>query len=57
MVFGGAARSLVSEADRFLPTINQLLTLIRKPAALAEATKIRDEIVEAREIFKPFVAP
>jgi len=56
IVFQGAAKSLVKEADIELDTVNQLLTLIRSPAALAEATKIRDLMIQTRDIYKPLAA-
>lgn len=53
--FGVVARSLISTADEALSRVNQSLNQIAVPAALAEATNIRDAMVDLQTILKPFV--
>jgi hypothetical protein len=50
------SRHTVESADKDLDLINYCLVDITAPAALAEATKIRDAIIDARDIFRPFAA-
>jgi hypothetical protein len=52
-IASGAAHSLVSVADKRLPIINELLTLLKTRAAIDEATKLRDLIVETRSVYRP----
>lgn len=54
--FGLVARGFVSTADEALSRVNENLHNIAAPAALAEATNIRDAMVDLREILKPFAA-
>jgi len=53
--FGLVARSLISTADEALSRVNQNLSQIAAPAVLAEATNIRDAMVDLQTILKPFV--
>jgi acetate kinase len=54
--FGLVAESLVTTADEELTLVNDKLRIIAAPAALAEATNIRDLIVDLRDFLKPFAA-
>jgi hypothetical protein len=54
--FGLIAKSLVKTADEELTQLNANLTNIAAPAALLEATNIRDAVVDLRDILKPFAA-
>jgi hypothetical protein len=49
-----SAHSLVNVADIRIEEINVDLALLTTPAVVAEATKIRDLIIEIRDILKPF---
>jgi len=52
--FGLVARGFVSTADEELARVNDNLRNIAAPAALAEATHIRDAMADLRDILKPF---
>jgi hypothetical protein len=52
--FGHSSLAVVSTADADIELINMCLVNIATPAALAEATKIRDVMIEGRNIFRPF---
>ena len=54
--FGLVVDSFVTTADAELVRIDAALGGIAAPAALAEATTIRDVIVDLRDILKPFAA-
>jgi len=54
LLFGEAATDLVTEGDRLLREMNQLLTVVHNPAALDAATKMRDVVAEIRDTFRPF---
>jgi hypothetical protein len=50
------ADSFVTTADAQLPLIDAALGSVAAPAALAEATNIRDLIIDLRDFLKPFAA-
>jgi hypothetical protein len=52
--FGLVADSFVATADAELPQVNDAIRNIATPAARAEATSIRDLIVDLRDFLKPF---
>ena len=54
--FGLVVDSFVTTADAELARIDPALAGIAAPAALAEATNIRDVIVDLRDFLKPFAA-
>jgi hypothetical protein len=54
--FGVVVDSFVTTADAELPRIDAALGSIAAPAAAAEATAIRDVIVDLRDFLKPFAA-
>jgi hypothetical protein len=54
--FGLVVDSFVATADAELTLINQALASITAPPAIAEATSIRDVIVDLRDFLKPFAA-
>lgn len=53
--FGVVARGLVATADEELSRVNGNLHQIAAPAAVAEATRIRDAMIDLQTILKPFV--
>jgi hypothetical protein len=54
--FGSVVASFVTTADEELSRVNENLPSVAAPDATAEATKIRDVIVDLREFLKPFAA-
>jgi hypothetical protein len=52
--FGSVVESFVTTADEELSRVNENLGNVASPAAVAEATKIRDVMVDLREFLKPF---
>ena len=52
--FALVAGSFITTVDGNLEAVNRNLRSVTAPASLAEATKIRDLIVELRGIVKPF---
>jgi hypothetical protein len=54
--FGSVVESFVATADEELSRVNENLGNVAAPAAVAEATKIRDVMVDLREFLKPFAA-
>jgi hypothetical protein len=54
--FGLVVDSFVTTADAELSLVNDNRRNVVAPAALAEATNIRDLIVDLRDILKPFAA-
>jgi hypothetical protein len=54
--FGKSSRNFVKVADIDIDYINKSLPNIHSPAVLAEATKIRDSMIEMRALFAPFAA-
>ena len=54
--FGSVVDSFVTTADAELPLIDDALGRIVAPAARAEATNVRDVIVDLRDFLKPFAA-
>jgi hypothetical protein len=52
--FGQSSLNAATVGDYDLELVNNCLVDITTPAALAEATKIRDAMVRLREIFQPF---
>jgi hypothetical protein len=54
--FGSVVDSFVTTADEELSRVNENLGNVAAPAAVAEATKSRDVIVDLREFLKPFAA-
>jgi hypothetical protein len=54
--FSQSSRDAVAHADIAIEYINNNLVAITTPAALAEATKIRDAVVRLREVFQQFAA-
>ena len=52
--FGLVVESFVTTADAELSRVNENLHSVGAAAALAEATNIRDGIVDLREFLKPF---
>lgn len=54
--FGVVVDSFVTTADAELTVINDALTSVTAPSAIAEATSIRDVIVDLRDFLKPFAA-
>jgi hypothetical protein len=54
--FGSVVGSFVATADEELSRVNENLGNVAAPAAVAEATKIRDVMVDLREFLKPFAA-
>jgi hypothetical protein len=54
--FGTVVESFVTTADEQLSRVNENLGNVAAPAAVAEATKIRDVVVDLREFLKPFAA-
>jgi hypothetical protein len=52
--FGLVVKSFVTTADEELATINTNLRDIAGPSAVAEATNIRDTVVDLRDLLKPF---
>jgi hypothetical protein len=54
--FGSVVALFVTTADEELSRVNENLRSVAAPAAVAEATKSRDVIVDLREFLKPFAA-
>jgi hypothetical protein len=54
--FGLVVDSFITTTNAELPRIDAALGRIAAPAALAEATNIRDVIVDLRDFLKPFAA-
>jgi hypothetical protein len=54
--FGVVVKSFVAMADEEIPRVNDSLREVAAPAALAEATTIRDAMVDLRQLLKPFAA-
>jgi hypothetical protein len=54
--FGSVVASFVTTANEELSRVNENLRSIAAPAAVAEATKSRDVMVDMREFLKPFAA-
>jgi hypothetical protein len=54
--FGLTVKSFVTTADEELSRVNDNLHDVAAPAALAEASNIRDVIVDMRNFLKPFAA-
>jgi hypothetical protein len=54
--FGVVVKSFVTTADEELPRVNENLHDVATPAAVAEASSIRDVIVDMRNFLKPFAA-
>jgi hypothetical protein len=54
--FGLVVKSFITTADEQIPRVNENLRNVAAPAAIAEATTIRDAVVELREFLKPFAA-
>ena len=54
--FGLVVESFVTTADAELSRVNENLRNVAAPEALAEATNIRDAIVDLRDFLKPFAA-
>jgi hypothetical protein len=54
--FGVVVDSFVTTADAELSRVNESLRSVAAPAALAEASTIRDAILDLRDFLKPFVA-
>jgi hypothetical protein len=54
--FGSVVASFVTTADEELSRVNQNLRSIAAPAAVVEATRSRDVMVDLRELLKPFAA-
>jgi hypothetical protein len=52
--FGSVVESFVTTADEELARVNENLGSVAAPAAVAEATKIRDVILDLRAFLKPF---
>ena len=52
--FGSVVKSFVTTADEEASQVNENLHNVASPAALAEANKSRDVIVELRDFLKPF---
>jgi type IV secretory pathway VirB2 component (pilin) len=53
--FADSSRNIVATVDQDADYINKFLPEISAPAAALEASKIRDSIVEVRNLFAPFV--
>jgi hypothetical protein len=54
--FGSVVELFVSTADEEISRVNENLGNVAAPAAVAEATKSRDVMVDLREFLKPFAA-
>lgn len=54
--FGSVVESFVATADEEISRVNENLGNVAAPAAVAEATKSRDVMVDLREFLKPFAA-
>jgi len=54
--FGVVVDSFITTADAELTLVNLNIRNVATPAALAEATNIRDLIVDLRDFLKPFAA-
>ena len=54
--FGSVVKSFITTADEELAIVNGNLRDVAAPPALAEATNIRDTVVDLRDILKPFAA-
>lgn len=52
--FASATKHYGKQVDIDLPYLNQLLVGLRTPAALVEATRIRDKMLEARTALRQF---
>lgn len=52
--FGSVVESFVATDDEELSRVNENLGKVAAPAAVSEATKIRDVMVDLREFLKPF---
>jgi hypothetical protein len=52
--FGSVVESFVATDDEELSRVNENLGKVTAPAAVSEATKIRDVMVDLREFLKPF---
>jgi len=53
---GSVVESFVTTADEEISRVNENLGHVAAPAAVTEATKIRDVMVDLREFLKPFAA-
>ena len=53
---GDSARNIVATVDEESDYINKFLPEIAAPAASAEASKIRDSMIEVRNLFAPFAS-
>jgi hypothetical protein len=56
LYFSESSHTFVSSADADVEYVNQKLIYFTTPAALAEATKLRDSMVEVRDLFTPFAS-
>ncbi len=54
--FGSIVKTFVTTADEELALLDPNLRSVVAPAALAEATSIRDTVVDLRDLLKPFAA-
>jgi hypothetical protein len=52
--FGSIVKTFVTTADEELTLLDANLRNVVAPAALAEATSIRDTVVDLRDLLKPF---
>jgi len=54
--FGVGTHRVVAIGETDIRLVNESLTNITTPQAIAEATIIRDKMIEVRDLFKPFAS-
>jgi hypothetical protein len=54
--FGAVTHRVVAIGETDIQLVNEFLTSITTPPAISEAKKIRDKMIEVRELLKPFAS-